>query len=192
MSCIKIAIFASGSGTNAENIIKYFRNNSLCEVSLLLCNKKDAYVIERAKQFNVSSIIFTKSQFEESSFIDDLLSEKGIEYIILAGFLLKIPERLLNKYPKKIINIHPALLPKYGGKGMHGMHVHEAVIAAGEKESGITVHIIDADYDKGETIFQAKCTIEKEDTPEMLASKIHELEQRYFPEAIENYILKTR
>lgn len=192
MSCIKIAIFASGSGTNAENIIKYFRNNSLCEVSLLLCNKKDAYVIERAKQFNVSSIIFTKSQFEESSFIDDLLSEKGIEYIILAGFLLKIPERLLNKYPKKIINIHPALLPKYGGKGMHGMHVHEAVINAGEKESGITVHIIDADYDKGETIFQAKCSVDTGDTPEILAAKIHELEQRYFPAAIENYIQKTR
>lgn len=192
MSCIKIAIFASGSGTNAENIIKYFGNKSLCEVSLVLCNKKDAYVTERARQLNVPSVIFTKSQLEESSCIDELLSEKGVQYIILAGFLLKIPERLLNKYHKRIINIHPALLPKYGGKGMHGMHVHEAVITAGERESGITVHIIDADYDKGETIFQAKCSIDTGDTPEILAAKIHELEQRYFPEAIENYILKTR
>jgi len=192
MSCIKIAIFASGSGTNAENIIKYFGDKSLCEVSLVLCNKKDAYVLERARQLNIPSVVFNKKQLEDGTYIDDLLSEKSIEFIILAGFLLKIPERLLNKYHKRIINIHPALLPKYGGKGMHGMHVHEAVIAAGEKESGITVHIIDADYDKGETLFQAKCTIGKEDTPEDLASKIHELEQRYFPESIENYILKTK
>ena len=192
MSSIKIAIFASGSGTNAENIIKYFGDKSLCEVSLVLCNKKDAYVTERARQLNIQSVIFTKSQLEDSTYVDELLSEKGVEYIILAGFLLKIPERLLNKYHKRIINIHPALLPKYGGKGMHGMHVHEAIIAAGEKESGITVHVIDADYDKGETIFQAKCTIENGETPDILASKIHELEQRYFPEAIQNYILKTR
>ncbi len=192
MSCIKIAIFASGSGTNAENIIKYFSNKPLCEVSLVFCNKKDAYVLERARQLNIPSVIFTKSQLEDSTYVDELLSEKDVEYIILAGFLLKIPERLLNKYHKRIINIHPALLPKYGGKGMHGMHVHEAIIAAKEKESGITVHIIDADYDKGETIFQAKCNIDKGDTPDILASKIHELEQRYFPEAIESYILKTR
>jgi len=192
MSCIKIAIFASGSGTNAENIINYFRNNSLCDISLVLSNKKDAYVLERARQLNIKCVTFTRTELEDSTYVDGILSSHTIDYIILAGFLLKVPERLLKKYPFKIINIHPALLPSYGGKGMHGMHVHEAIIAAGEKESGITVHVVDSEYDKGTTIFQARCVIEEGDTPEILAGKIHRLEQAHFPKAIEDYILKVK
>ena len=192
MSIIKIAIFASGSGTNAENIVNYFHDNHSCEISVIMCNKKDAYVLERAKLLGIDSFVFTRTQLEESTFVDEMLLLYNIDFIILAGFLLKVPERILNNYPSRIINIHPALLPLYGGKGMHGMHVHEAVIAAGEKESGITIHVVDADYDKGTTLFQARCSIEKEDTPETLAHKIHVLEQAWFPRVIENYILKTR
>lgn len=190
MSFIKLAIFASGSGTNAENIIKHFSNHPTCKVSLILSNKKNAYVLERAKQFKIPFVIFDRDQLENSTFVDDIMSSYNINYIILAGFLLKIPDRLLNKYPKKIINIHPALLPKYGGKGMHGMNVHSAVINDGETESGITIHLLNNEYDKGTIIFQAKCNVEKEDTPETLATKIHQLEQQYFPEVIEQYILQ--
>ncbi len=190
MSFIKLAIFASGSGTNAENIIKHFSNNPTFKVSLILSNKKNAYVLERAKQFKIPFEIFDRDQLENSTFVDDILTSYKINYIILAGFLLKIPDRLLNKYPKKIINIHPALLPKYGGKGMHGMNVHAAVINNGEIESGITIHLVNNEYDKGTIIFQAKCNVEKEDTPETLATKIHQLEQQYFPKVIEQYILQ--
>jgi len=190
MSFIKLAIFASGSGTNAENIIKHFSNHPTCKVSLILSNKKNAYVLERAKRFKIPFVIFDRDQLENSTFVDDIMSSYNINYIILAGFLLKIPDRLLNKYPKKIINIHPALLPKYGGKGMHGMNVHSAVINDGETESGITIHLVNNEYDKGTIIFQAKCNVEKEDTPETLATKIHQLEQQYFPEVIEQYILQ--
>ena len=188
MKLIKLAIFASGSGTNAENIINYFTGSTQCKIELVLCNKNNAYVLERAKNLGVESLVFSASQLNDSEMIDEQLHKREIDFLILAGFLLKVPDRLLEKYPSKIINIHPALLPSYGGKGMYGMNVHRAVIAAGEKESGITIHLVDEHYDNGKILFQAKCNISPEDTPEDLASKIHLLEQAHFPRVIEEYI----
>ena len=188
MSPVKIAVFASGSGTNAENIVKYFKNSTLCKVELILSNKNNAYVLERAKQLGVHSFVFSANQLNETTLVDDLLEENCIDFIILAGFLLKIPQRILDKYPAKIINIHPALLPAYGGKGMYGIKVHRAVIEAGEQESGITIHLVDEHFDNGQIIFQAKCSISKDDTPEDLAFKIHLLEQLHFPRVIEEFL----
>ncbi|MFA5849269.1 MAG: phosphoribosylglycinamide formyltransferase [Bacteroidales bacterium] len=188
MSPIKIAVFASGSGTNAENIVRYFKDSTLCKVELILSNKKDAYVLERAGQLGVESFVFSARELGETDVVNDLLDKKGIDFIILAGFLLKIPNGLLAKFPSRIINIHPALLPSYGGKGMYGMNVHKAVIDAGEKESGITIHLVDEHYDNGQILFQARCTISESDTPEDLANKIHTLEQTHFPRVIEEYI----
>jgi len=188
MSLIKIAILASGSGTNAENIVKYFKNSTLCKVELILSNKNNAYVLERAKQLGVHSFVFSANQLNETTLVDDLLEENCIDFIILAGFLLKIPQRILDKYPSKIINIHPALLPAHGGRGMYGMNVHRAVIEAGEPESGITIHLVDEHFDNGQIIFQAKCSISKDDTPEDLAVKIHLLEQLHFPRVIEEFL----
>lgn len=188
MSPVKIAVFASGSGTNAENIVKYFKNSTLCKVELILSNKNNAYVLERAKQLGVHSFVFSANQLNETTLVDDLLEENCIDFIILAGFLLKIPQRIIEKYPSKIINIHPALLPAYGGKGMYGIKVHRAVIEAGEQESGITIHLVDEHFDNGQIIFQAKCSISKDDTPEDLAVKIHLLEQLHFPRVIEEFL----
>ena len=188
MSLIKIAILASGSGTNAENIVKYFKNSTLCKVELILSNKNNAYVLERAKQLGVHSFVFSANQLNETTLVDDLLEENCIDFIILAGFLLKIPQRILDKYPSKIINIHPALLPAHGGRGMYGMNVNRAVIEAGEPESGITIHLVDEHFDNGQIIFQAKCSISKDDTPEDLAVKIHLLEQLHFPRVIEEFL----
>ena len=188
MSPVKIAVFASGSGTNAENIVKYFKNSTLCKVELILSNKNNAYVLERAKQLGVHSFVFSANQLNETTLVDDLLEENCIDFIILAGFLLKIPQRILDKYPSKIINIHPALLPAHGGRGMYGMNVHRAVIEAGEPESGITIHLVDEHFDNGQIIFQAKCSISKDDTPEDLAVKIHLLEQLHFPRVIEEFL----
>ncbi|MDD2293750.1 MAG: phosphoribosylglycinamide formyltransferase [Bacteroidales bacterium] len=181
----RIAIFASGSGTNAENIINYFSKDLNISVVLLLCNNPDAGVIVRAKRLGVPFRLFSKGEFDE---IHALLRELKVDYLILAGFLLKVPDNLVASYSGRIINIHPALLPKYGGKGMYGMNVHNAVIAAKEKESGITIHIVDNMYDHGTTLFQAKCPIEAHDTPEDLAAKIHILEQANFPRVIKEYI----
>lgn len=191
MTLLKIAVFASGSGTNAENIIKYFETGTLCRVVLVLSNKNDAYVLERANKLGVDTMVFSVAELNESTVIDDLLSETGVDFIVLAGFLLKIPQRLLAKYPSKIINIHPALLPAYGGKGMYGTNVHRAIIEAGEKESGITIHLVDEHYDNGHILFQARCVISKDDTPEDLANKIHLLEYRHYPEVIEKYLMNT-
>lgn len=181
-----IAIFASGSGTNAENIGNHFLDHQQICVSQILTNKADAFVLERAKKLNIPSSVFSKPDFQDSSFLQFL---ESVDYIILAGFLWLIPEYLIKAFPNKIINIHPALLPKYGGKGMYGHHVHEAVIDAKEEESGITIHLVNEKYDEGEILFQAKCEINDQDTPESLASKIHELEQKHFPKVIEEYIL---
>ncbi|MDD2595680.1 MAG: phosphoribosylglycinamide formyltransferase [Bacteroidales bacterium] len=180
-----IAIFASGSGTNAENLVRHFNESGDIKVSVIFCNNPKAYVIHRAEQLNVPCRLFTKNQFSD---LEEMLVSLNIDYIILAGFLLKVPENIISAYRGRIINIHPALLPKYGGRGMYGMNVHNAVIEAGEKESGITIHLIDEHYDRGVTLFQAKCTIEAGDTPEMLAAKIHILEQANFPQVVENYI----
>ena len=180
-----IAIFASGSGSNAENIINYFKNDSENVVKIVFCNNTDDYVLERAKRLNVPTIVFGRDEFYHSDVVLNELKRLDIDLIVLAGFLWKVPEAIIDAYPNRVINIHPALLPSYGGKGMYGMKVHEAVIAAGEKESGITIHYVNDHYDEGATIFQAKCTIVPEDTPETLATKVHALEYEYFPGVIE-------
>lgn len=185
---IKIAIFASGSGTNAENIIKYFSDKSYAEIVLIISNKKDAYVHERAKMLNVDSVTFSKSDFEMTNKVLDSLLEKKVDFIILAGFLLKVPENILYTYPDKIVNIHPALLPKFGGKGMYGDNVHKAVVEAGEMESGITIHYVNENYDEGNIIFQAKCPVLKTDTYADVAKKVHTLEYAHFPEVIDRLL----
>lgn len=185
----RVAVFASGSGTNFQQICEYFnqKNNDI-KIELLIVNKKNAYVLERAKQLNVKSQYFNREDFYYSDRVVECLKENQIDFIVLAGFLWLIPDNILKEYPNKIINIHPALLPKYGGKGMHGHHVHEAVIAAKEQESGITIHYVNEKYDEGNIIFQAKCSISSEDTADSLAEKIHLLEKEHFPKVIDNLL----
>lgn len=183
-----IAIFASGSGSNAENIIRYFRNNDSICVSLVLSNKSDAYVLERAHRLGVSCNVFPKEDWIAGDEVLAVLQEYRIDFIVLAGFLVRVPDLILHAYPNKIINIHPALLPKFGGKGMYGSRVHEAVVAAGEKESGITIHYINERYDEGNTIFQATCPVLPGDTPEDVAEKVHALEYKHFPLIIEKVL----
>lgn len=181
---LKIALFASGSGSNVENIIEYFSENRELLFPLIVSNKRDAFVHERARRLGVPSVSFAAAEFREGTTILQLLQEKEIDFIVLAGFLLKIPATILKAYPNKIINIHPALLPKFGGKGMYGHYVHEAVVAAGERESGITIHYVNENYDEGAIIFQARCEVAPDDTPDTLAAKIHQLEYEYFPKTI--------
>jgi len=184
----RIAVFASGNGTNAENLI---RNMTCGKVVLLLCNKPQAYVLERARLLDVQTRVFSREELEnpdhENSLSSTLKAHK-IDFIILAGFLWKIPGHLIRMWPEKILNIHPALLPKYGGPGMYGDRVHKAVIQNGEKESGITIHVVDPLYDHGRIIFQATCPVDPSDTPETLAAKIHHLEHLHFPKAADDYI----
>jgi len=184
----RLAIFASGSGTNAENIIEYFNEKGIAEVSLILSNDKNAYVLERARKHNIPTVTFNRKTFYETDVILDLLHEMQIDLVVLAGFLWKVPGNLLKAYPDRIVNIHPALLPKYGGKGFYGTKVHESVIAAGEKESGITIHYVNEHYDAGQIIFQATCPVLAEDTPESLAIKVHALEYAHFPGVIARLI----
>ena len=184
-----IAIFASGSGTNAENIARYFQKNENISVSFVLSNKADAFVLERAKNLNIPTVVFTKKEMEETDEILQILKEYEVDFIVLAGFLLKIPPYLVEIFPNRIINIHPALLPKYGGKGMYGRFVHEAVVANKEKESGISIHFVNEHYDEGAIIFQAKCAVSPIETPDDVAQKIHELEYEYFPKIIEQVIV---
>ena len=187
---MNLAVFASGNGSNAENIITHFSGSATAAVKLVISNKADAYVLERARAKGVPSIVMPREELtgETPSALLDTLQQHSIDYIILAGYLLKIPAALTESYKGRIINIHPALLPKFGGKGMYGMHVHRAVIEAREAESGITIHLVDAVYDNGKTLFQATCPVLPEDTPEQLATKIHVLEQTHFPTIIEKYI----
>jgi phosphoribosylglycinamide formyltransferase 1 len=185
----KIALFASGSGTNAQRICEYFRTHPLITPALILSNKTDAFVLERARILGIPSVTFTRKEFYESDQIPTLLKNQEIDFIVLAGFLWLIPENILHLYNGKILNIHPALLPKYGGKGMYGMRVHEAVIQSGDTESGITIHYVNNHYDEGAIIFQAKCKVDPGDTPESLAQKIHQLEYTHFPKVIEEVIL---
>ena len=185
----RIAIFASGSGSNAENIANYFKSNTEVDVSLILTNNTNAFVLERAKNLKIKSLVFSKSDFTETDKIVRILKENNINWIVLAGFLLKIPQNLIANFSNKIINIHPALLPKYGGKGMYGDKVHQSVVTAKETESGITIHYVNEHYDEGEIIFQAKCKVATTDTFEDVASKIHELEYEHFPKVIENLLL---
>jgi phosphoribosylglycinamide formyltransferase 1 len=185
----KIAIFASGNGTNAQRIIEYFQGSHQISIEMILSNNCDAYVLERARKAKIPTVCFSRKDFYESNFILDILTVQGIAFIVLAGFLWLIPEYLLHAYKGNIINIHPALLPKYGGKGMYGMRVHEAVIQSGDDESGITIHQVNKNYDEGQIIFQEKCPVEPGDTPGSLAEKIHRLEYKYFPMVIESLVL---
>lgn len=186
----QLVIFASGSGSNAENIVSYFINKPQIRVSGLCTNRADAYVIERMKKYDIPVLVFNRNDLYENTKVDDWIALKEAGWIILAGFLWLMPARLIQAYPNRIINIHPALLPNYGGKGMYGHHVHEAVIANGEKQSGITIHYVNNEYDRGETIFQAKCPVEPGDTPDSLAARVHDLEYRHFPVVIEQEVLK--
>ena len=183
----RIVIFASGSGTNAENIIQYFQKSTVATVVQVLSNKKDAKVLKRANKLNVSSLYFTRSEFYDSDKILELLKNEA-DFIILAGFLWRVPINILQSFPDKIINIHPALLPKYGGKGMYGMHVHNAVIDNQENETGITIHYVNENYDEGAIIFQKSVAIDKSDTAKSVAEKIHQLEMKYFPAVIEDLL----
>lgn len=183
-----IAIFASGSGTNAENIIRHFQGNKDVNVALVVSNKPDAYVLVRAANLNVPSLTLTREEFARGEELARLMKERGIDFIVLAGFLLRVPEALIEAYPGRIVNIHPALLPKYGGKGMYGDRVHRAVVEAGERESGITIHLIDEQYDRGTTVFQAKCPVLPGDTPDDVAHKVHALEYAHYPEVIERLV----
>ena len=180
----RIAIFASGSGSNAQRIAEYFTGTEILEISAIYSNNPNAYVLERAKLLGISSVLFNRDDFYNTNSVLEDLKSRETDWIVLAGFLWLIPESILKAFPQRIINIHPALLPAFGGKGMFGMKVHQAVIASGDKESGITIHYVNEHYDEGNIVFQARCPISEEDTPEMLAAKIHELEYEYFPVVI--------
>ena len=183
----KIAIFASGNGTNAQKIIEHFHRSSKGKVAVVASNKKEAFVLERARQQGIPVFCFSRTELLEGS-VKDKMVELGIDLIVLAGFLLKVPEALVEAFPNKIINIHPALLPKFGGKGMYGNLVHEAVKAAGETHTGITIHFVNNHYDEGEVIFQERIEVLPEDSPREIAQKVHDLEHKYFPKVIESLL----
>lgn len=183
----KIVIFASGSGTNAENIMKYFVKTKIGTVAAVFTNNPNAQVIDRAKNYGVTIEVFSKDQLIEGEVLQKIDAIQP-DWIILAGFLLKFPQKITAAYPKKIINIHPALLPKYGGKGMYGMHIHRAIVENKEKETGITIHFVNENYDEGAIIFQKSVALLEEDTPEIVAGKIHKLEQDHFPQVIDTLL----
>jgi phosphoribosylglycinamide formyltransferase-1 len=188
---IRIAIFISGGGTNADAIMHYFKGNPAIEVALVLSNKADAGGLKLAAQHKVPTEVVSKEQFSNLDYLLPLLHSYQIDWIVLAGFLWLIPEFLVLAYEHKIVNIHPALLPKFGGKGMYGKRVHEAVVAAKEKESGITIHYVDSRYDEGKIIYQAKCMINDHDTPETVAHKVQLLEHRWYPQIVEKVLLQN-
>ncbi len=186
-----IAIFASGSGTNAEEIIKYFQHHDSIEVTLLVSNNAEAYALERAKKFHVPSRAFTRQEFRDTTVLLEWLRDKSVTHIVLAGFLWLIPDYLLKAFPNRIINIHPALLPRHGGKGMYGMKVHERVRELNELETGITIHEVNENYDDGKILFQATCPVNPGDSPDQIARNVHQLEYKHYPEVIENWILQN-
>ena len=181
----KIAIFASGSGSNTQSIIEYFQQKENIEIALIMCNKSNAFVVQRAQKLGVKYIVFNSETFKNNLGFLDILSKYEVNWIVLAGFLLKIPEYIIEDFQGKIINIHPSLLPKYGGKGMYGMNVHRSVIENNETESGISIHYVNKNYDEGKMIFQASCAINAGDSPEDLANKIRLLEHQHYPKVIE-------
>jgi phosphoribosylglycinamide formyltransferase-1 len=185
----QIAIFASGSGSNGQKIIEYFESHTQIRVTLVLTNNPQAGVLQRAAGFHIPTHVFTRNEFYQTDDVLRVLEDHRITFIVLAGFLWLMPSNLVAAYPGSIVNIHPALLPKFGGKGMYGSRVHEAVVQAGEKESGITIHYVNEHYDEGQVIFQASCALQPDDTPEMVAHKVLELEHRHFPAVIEKVIL---
>lgn len=187
-----IVVFASGSGSNAENIVRFFNDKPGFEVVSILCNRPNAGVLGRARALKVNTMVFDRTMFYDSDDVLDYLNKLRPDLIVLAGFLWLVPEKMVQAFPDRIINIHPALLPKYGGKGMYGDKVHQAVIESGDSQSGITIHYVNNRYDEGNAIFQARCEIEKNDTPESLAGKIHQLEYAHFPRVIHDVLLKMK
>ncbi len=187
----KIVVFASGSGTNAENIIRYFKDSEKAEVSLVLSNNQTAKVLERAHKLNVIALHFDRTAFYNTNDVLHILEDTQPDLIVLAGFLWLFPTSILQKFPKKVINLHPALLPKFGGKGMYGNNVHQAVLDEDEKETGITIHYVNEKYDEGQVIFQKAIPVSANDTVKRIAEKIHELEYRHFPKVIENLLEST-
>ncbi|MCQ2960555.1 MAG: phosphoribosylglycinamide formyltransferase [Bacteroidales bacterium] len=183
----RIAIFASGSGTNAENLIKTYKNTEISVVRIF-CNNENAGVLERAKRLQIPVTLFKKADLWDDKVIYNALISEKIDCIVLAGFMMLLPQNIIDAYRDKIVNIHPSLLPKYGGKGMYGHHVHEAVLANDEKESGITIHLVNEIYDSGEILFQAKCPVLENDTPDSLATRVHALEYEYYPKVVADYI----
>ncbi len=184
----RIALFASGAGSNAENIARYFKNHPNVEVALILSNKPDAYVLERAKHLDIKTVVFNREAFYQSQQVIDILHQHNIDFIVLAGFLWLVPASLTEAFANRIVNIHPALLPKYGGKGMFGQKVHEAVVANAEPYSGITIHYVNHLYDEGQIIFQAKCPLLSTDTATDVAQKVHALEYEHYPRVIESLL----
>ena len=191
MPTTNIAIFVSGSGTNCENIIRYFADKPEVNVTLVLSNKAEAYALVRAERLGVERAVMSKADFNDESKLMPLLRRHDVHFIVLAGFLLIVPDFLLQAFPRRIVNIHPSLLPKYGGRGMWGHHVHEAVKAAGDKETGITIHYVSEVCDAGEIIAQFRTPLTPDDTPDDIAAKVHELEQAHFPQVIEQVIAKN-
>jgi len=190
MHPIRLAVFASGSGSNAENICNYFSSGKNVEIAVIISNKVDAYVHRRAEKLGIASLTISKSDLSDSGKMLLLLGKYQIDFIVLAGYLLRIPRGLIEAYPRRIVNIHPALLPKFGGKGMYGDRVHEAVVEAGEKESGITIHYVNENYDEGDIVFQAKCSVLEKDSPDAVASKVHALEYKHYPSVIDRILRK--
>ena len=188
----KIAIFASGSGSNAENIVEYFKESTDVSVSLIVCNKADAFVLERAKRLGIPSKVVTGKEMREQDAVMALMNEYGIDFIVLAGYLLLIPKYLVDAYPNAIVNIHPALIPLHCGKGMYGDRVHEDVIASGDTQSGITIHYVNEFFDNGDIIFQATCPVEPGDTAHDVATKVHALEYAHFPRVIAETVAKLK
>lgn len=186
-----IAIFASGSGSNAENLIRYFQENERFRVTLVLTDRADAFVIERAQRLHVPCQYLPATVWREGTEVMELLASHDICFVVLAGFLRRVPDSILQAFPERIVNIHPSLLPKYGGKGMYGDHVHRAVVAAGEAQSGITIHHVNEHYDEGAIIFQATCPVAPCDTPEAVAQKVHVLEYEHFPPVVEAQLIKA-
>ena len=186
---VNIAIFASGAGSNALRLMQHFASHPVIKISLLVSNKAGAGALHHASNHGISTLIIEKERFFRGDTYLPELESSGIDFIVLAGFLWKIPPALIQAYPQRMVNLHPALLPKYGGKGMYGRHVHEAVLAAGDEESGITIHFVDEQYDHGATIFQAMCPVAKDDTPETLAEKIHQLEHKHLPQVVEQVVM---
>lgn len=189
MSLKKIALFASGRGSNALNLINYFKGNPEIEIAFVLCNKIDAPIVNLAKKEGVDVFVCSNQEVEQTDFLKSFCNQKEIDFIILSGFLRKIPSDLIQAYENKIINIHPALLPNYGGEGMYGIHVHQAVLKNNEKKHGITIHVVNEEYDKGEIINQYSFELVENETIETIQEKIHELEQKHFPKVVEQYIL---
>ncbi|MBC6999086.1 phosphoribosylglycinamide formyltransferase [Cytophaga sp. FL35] len=188
METKKIVLFASGSGSNVENIFNYFQNNPRVEISCVFTNKRDAQVIDRCNRLKINALYFNRHSFYNTGLVCSILKNLQPDLVVLAGFLWKIPQDLIDAFPQKIINIHPALLPKYGGKGMYGAHVHKAVKENAETETGITIHYVNEHYDEGAIIQQAKTTLTGEDTPESIATKVHDLEYEFFPKVIEQLL----